>query len=174
MLFKVLTPLAAVFILEIALVDVASANYILTDLGTLGGEGSLANGINNTAQVIGQGHLSAGVDAFQPTHGFRWDGSGMVNLGTLGGTHSIATHINDKGQIVGYSNPAASISWHAATWNGATITDLGTLGGTDSMARGINYSGQVVGVSTITDNSASHALIAVNHPWRNFRLFTET
>src|SRR5690606_25958683 len=71
-----------------------------TSLGTLGGKGSSATGINDAGQVAGFSHTADG-----DTHAFITGpgGVGMRDLGTLGGRESRASGINDAGQVVGYS-----------------------------------------------------------------------
>jgi probable HAF family extracellular repeat protein len=71
----------------------------LTDLGTLGGGGSYATGINNAGQVAGYSDTAAG-----DQHAFITgpNGVGMTDLGSLGGGYSQAFGINDAGQVVGF------------------------------------------------------------------------
>ena len=70
----------------------------VNDLGTLGGLGSLGEGINDAGEVVGQSSDNTG-------HGkaFLWSGGMMTNLGTVGGTFSQANGINSGGEVVGYS-----------------------------------------------------------------------
>jgi len=73
--------------------------YSVTDLGTLGGSSSCANGINNNGQVVGYTDTGSGA-----SHAFLWtSGGGMQDLGTLGGSNSGANGINDNGQVAGWS-----------------------------------------------------------------------
>ena len=67
-------------------------------IGTLGGNNSYANGINDAGQVVGYSATAGGVQ-----HAFITgpNGMGMRDLGTLGGTDSFAYGINDAGQVVG-------------------------------------------------------------------------
>ena len=120
------------------------------DLGTLGGSGSQATGINTSGQVTG-------VSSVSPTdqHGFLWTPATangvtgtMTDLGTLGGDQgSIAYAINDSGQVTGASVITGDTELHAFLYDG-TIHDLGTLGGTISAGYGMNSAGQVVGISS--------------------------
>src|SRR5262245_49110462 len=64
------------------------AVYAVTELGTLGGYGSLASDLNQAGQVVGV----AG------NHAVLWDNGTMIDLGTLGGNWSVAHGINDLGQ----------------------------------------------------------------------------
>lgn len=78
----------------------------LTELGTLGGGGGVATGINAYSQVCGWAMLETGI-----RHAFRWTPtSGMEDLGALSWEpeldKSTAYDINDNGRIVGSStNP---------------------------------------------------------------------
>jgi probable HAF family extracellular repeat protein len=126
------------------------------------GLSSIATGVNNQGQVVGQ---IATVDGFRAV---LWNAAGsMNNLGTLnGGNYSYATGINDKGQVVGYSTVGQSTAnsstfngllgntINAFIWNSSTgMTSLGSLSAQDnSYATGINERGQVVGYSYGLDN----------------------
>ena len=101
------------------------------NLGTLGGNASTAEAVNNAGQVVG-GAANQTADPFAgpfynvapnpnipnldvlyypslywpvttETHAFLWQFGRMRDLGTLGGTDSLAVGINDAGQIIGYS-----------------------------------------------------------------------
>jgi len=129
-----------------------SISYSITDLGSLGGSGSSASGINKFGQVAGTSRTSTG--AQRP---FLWQNGVMKDLGTLGGAGSFhsASAINDAGQVVGTSNS------HAFLYRRGMMQDLGTLGGTYSEGHGINNSGQVVGLSYPTSGPV-HAFL-----WEN-------
>jgi probable HAF family extracellular repeat protein len=110
------------------------------DLGTLGGESSVAMAINDAGVVVGTADTPTG------PHAFRYADGQMTDLGTLGGATSAAFGINSSGAIVGAADRADG-SRHAFLFDGFTMTDLGTLGGTSSEARAINDAGQIVGWS---------------------------
>jgi probable HAF family extracellular repeat protein len=120
-----------------------AAQYTLTDLGTLGGSGSGAVGLNNLGQVVGYSFIPSG-----DTHAFLWDGGAMQDLGTLGGS-SCASDINDSGMIVGWSYAASAGGYlHAFRRDpGGALQDLGTMGGPTSATGEINDSGQIVGAA---------------------------
>src|SRR5467141_526304 len=71
--------------------------YTFTDLGTLGGPTSTANGINNKGWVTGVSDLPGGTTF----HGFLWQKGAMTPLRTLGGNNGYATGVNNRGQVVG-------------------------------------------------------------------------
>jgi len=125
-------------------------NDVMTpiELGTLGGDTSVAYSLNDQGQVVGTSKNSAG-----DNKAFLWQAEdGMTDLGTLGGKISTASDINNNGNIVGsasYVNINNVIRTHAFLWSAAKgMQDLGTVGGVTSMANAINDSSQVVGSSS--------------------------
>lgn len=156
----------------------AAVNYTVTDLGTLGGSRSVAQGINASGKVTGFAKTAAGND-----HAFLYDGT-MHDLGSLPsisdsygfginasgkvvgesshgflydgtmhdlGYQTVAYAINDQGQMTGYADFTGNGTGliHAFMYDG-TMHDLGMLpGGNMSIGYGINASGQVAGYSVI-------------------------
>jgi probable HAF family extracellular repeat protein len=115
-------------------------NGVLTDLGTLGGNSSVASAINAAGQVVG------GASTAPPStgHAVRWENGAITNL--TPGVASSASGINDAGQIIGIF----SANWTGFLWDNGVITDLGRLGNGGTTPTGINNSRQVVGSSTST------------------------
>ena len=117
--------------------------YDVTDLGTLGGDKSMAYAINNTGQVIG---TSSGPDG--TFHPFLWHSGTMTDLRDLGAAFHGVTDINDHGQIVGHVFINSGIDRGFIWGPREGMTDLGVLSGkTKSWAYGMNDYAQVVGGS---------------------------
>ena len=146
--------LALGVVISFAAATIAKAGAI-TDLGTLGGSFSFANGINDSGQVVG--FSSTAGDA--TVGAFLYSGGVMTNLGSLGGSASEANGINASGQVVGYSSEAGSATELAFLYSGGVMTNLGTLGGDNSLPTGINDAGQIVGSSATADDPAGDAFL---------------
>jgi probable HAF family extracellular repeat protein len=141
----------------------------IRDLGTLGGNHSIAIAINNRSQVIGSTvntipdpfsllyFLGGGFTNGTQTRAFLWDKGHMHDLRTLGGPDAQAFGLNERGQVVGISYinstpnpntglpPADPFFWTED--NG--MIDLGTLGGAWGGAGALNNRGQVIGNSSL-------------------------
>jgi probable HAF family extracellular repeat protein len=126
----------------------------LIEIGTLGGNYSIANDINNRGQVVGGSHTPDGW-----LHPFLWDKGEMIDLGTGGGIYSEAYLISDSGVIAGYVMLSQFPRIQRAfVWENGVMTLLDDLGGGYSGVIGINNRGQVIGVST-TPGGESHAVL---------------
>lgn len=146
----------------------------ILDLGTFGGNNSLANDVNDLAQVVGGAQNTEpdpwnfgdffGLSTSSSWHGFVWQAGRMRDLGTLGGPDSFAFIINVSGQIAGFSftndipdEITGFPPLHPFLWERGRMRDLGTLGGTFSYVSGLNDRGQVAGFSELEGNSNGHA-----------------
>ncbi|MBC8143200.1 MAG: DUF3466 family protein [Armatimonadetes bacterium] len=138
--------------------------YIVTDLGTLGGTVSFANGINERGQVIGWS-LTSNNDAVR---GFVAQGDEMRLVRSLGGEVAQANGINDGGQVVGISQLPHIDQFHAFVWDGSKLTDIGTLGGDNAGGRAINNRGVIVGSSQTANNKSTHAFRYENGTMEGF------
>ncbi len=131
----------------------------MSDLGTLGGNYSIAFGINDYGHVIGESTLSDGTTS----HAFLYSGNRMHDLGTLGGSFSRALGINNLRQIVGISTNAADGGIRAFLYRGRKMIDLNSLTEVSSAgwfletANAINNAGQIVGSGLI--NGQTHAFL---------------
>ena len=83
----------------------------VTDLGTLGGENSVAYGINDSGIIVGQSDILSSSD-FTKYRAFIWDGSEMMDLNSLidpalvsaGWVLYSAIDINNDGWIIGFAS----------------------------------------------------------------------
>ena len=115
---------AALFLVCVCATSTVSAQWTITDLGTLPGGSSgfsAANGINDAGQVVGSSSSATG------TRAFLWQNGVMTNLGDLpgGADNSVATSINNSGQVVGYSE--AATGYRSFLWQNGVMTDLGAM-----------------------------------------------
>src|SRR3989449_11308495 len=83
-----------------------SAGLTITDLGTLGGTASIAFGVNNVGQVVGDSNTTT--SGIRP-HAFLWQNGAMTDLGTLGGTFNSANSINILGLVEVVSNTSSAL-----------------------------------------------------------------
>ena len=155
-------------------------NKGISALGTLGGNQSVANAINDHGQVVGAA-LNAIPDplanafsipylfvpAATQVHAFLWtEAEGMQDLGTLGGPDSTAAFVNQHGQIAGQSYTNATINPATSTptqdpffWEDGKMLDIGTLGGTFGFSNGMNNRGKVIGQSNVAGDQTYHAFL---------------
>ena len=76
--------------------------YIITDLGTLGGDNSVPIWVTNSGEVVGFSDTGQSDSSGSPIdHAFRWRKGVMQDLGTLGGNNSFAFGANNEGQVAG-------------------------------------------------------------------------
>jgi probable HAF family extracellular repeat protein len=129
-------------------------------LGTLpGNTDSLAWGINDKGQIVGETYLTGSPE--QLNQAFLYQNGQMTKLPAPEGTdNSEAMRINDKGQVL--------VNWTTATnqqrqylYNAGTIEQLGTLGGENTWGGDLNDIGQVVGYSD-TANGDQRAMLYQN------------
>jgi probable HAF family extracellular repeat protein len=150
-------------------------NGSILDLGTLGGNQSLAGALNASAQVIGVA-ANATPDPYSlfgwatETRGFIWERGVMRDLGTLGGADASPSFINERGQVAGVSyvnfDPPPDpflcgfpITTHPFFWQNGKMSDIGTLGGTCASATTINNRGQVAGNSNLPGDEILHPFL---------------
>ena len=124
----------------------AQSRYVITDLGTLGGD-SVATDINDRGEVVGFDRVpnNFGID-----RAFLYDGGQLRDPGTPDGDASIANGINNRGQVVGEFSPSEDFSpEHAFLYSHGQFVDL-IPASPDSSANGINNQGQIVGAFSVS------------------------
>jgi probable HAF family extracellular repeat protein len=137
------------------------------DLGTLGGEVSGANTINNRGQIVGQAQTVGG-----DLHPALWDRGGITDLGNFGDDpFGCAFTINDCGQIVGFSGADLSdvTTAHALLWETGRMINLQTQipansGWVLQQAVGINDQGQINGFGLHNGKIRAFLLTPINEP----------
>ena len=139
----------------------------IIDLGTLGGNESLAEYLNDAGQVIGAA-ANTTPDPFSffgfgtQTRAFLWEHGVMRDLGTLGGPDAVGSFggcVNERSGLVAgssYTNSTPNASTNIPTtdpflWKNGIMTDLGTLGGVYGIAQCANNRGQVIGQSSLAE-----------------------
>jgi probable HAF family extracellular repeat protein len=134
-------------------------NGLMTDLGTLGGNGSIGLAVNELGQVAGYSTVTG-----NSSRAVLWDNGAITNLtpDLAPGDGSSASGLNEVGQVVGTIN-----NWIPFVWQNGTITTLGHLGGGGGSAADINDAGQVVGVSYTTDWSELLGPVPHAALWQN-------
>jgi probable HAF family extracellular repeat protein len=121
----------------------------MRNLGTLGGPGSDARGINDRGQVVGTSLLrprANGRPDDYPSHAFLWEKGRMRDLGCpTGYLHSDATAINNRGQVVGEVSGQEETPSRAFLWQQGRMEFLGADRGRSSHVLAINERSQIVG-----------------------------
>ena len=146
----------------------------LHDLGTLGGDSSSANAINDAGLIVGTAKIPDGKG-----HAFLYRDGRMHDLGVPGGYESsVASGINRSGTIVGH---ASSVTGSGFLWIGIDSrayryadgqwTDLNTLvdlTGTGlkrlDSAEAINDSGQIIGRASGNGTYHGYLLTPIPQP----------
>ncbi|HEY2473811.1 MAG TPA: hypothetical protein VGI19_03325 [Candidatus Cybelea sp.] len=131
-------------------------HYYVVKLGTLGGNFSNANAVNDRSWVVGPALLRGN----RVQHGALWRAGQKTDLGTLGGPNSSVAGFdhNTRGVISGISETSptdpngeqwcGSGSSHlclAFRWRNGVMTPLSTLGGNNSVGFDVNNRDQVLG-----------------------------
>jgi len=137
-----------------------------TDLGTLGGDNSIANGIADNGEIVGASDIAG--SAYR--HAFTYLDGEMHDLGTLSGGYSAATAVNAQGAVTGYSdnaNPGQPSRPRAFLYTSGGMRDIGTLGGGIAKGAAISSTGAITGTSTLPGDSVSHAFLYANGTMRD-------
>jgi probable HAF family extracellular repeat protein len=141
--------------------------YAVTDLGTLGGTGTVARAINERSQAVGWSRTPEG-----RLQAFLWQNGVMTGLGYLpGASNSIAHAINNNGEITGRAYVSAT-NYHVFYFTAGSMSSIGTLGGPNGIGHAINDRGDLAGWSQIAGNSNPQGFFyRTNHfiqlpPWQ--------
>ena len=145
------------------------------DLGTLGGNESIAWAVNNFGEVAGgaanniaDSNASVfGLASATQVHAAIWRNGAIQDLRTLGeGTDSMAYLGNDRGQVAGmsFTNNTINSTTGLPTidiflWENGKMFDLGTLGGVSSTVNALNNRGQIAGYSDLPGDIAFHPVL---------------
>ena len=134
--------------------------YSITDLGTLGGTFSEADGVNNKGWLVGNSALPGD----NVIHGYVRFKQTLIDVGTLGGPNSVVPEAepqpNNRGQVVAVSETAtpdpngedfcllgAKLICLPFIWDNGFVTTLRTLGGNNAQAWQISNRGLVAGTA---------------------------
>ncbi len=118
--------------------------YVITDLGALGGATSHAFGINALGEVAA---ISDQSDA--SIRAFLWNGAATPIAPAAGDLHTQGFAINDSGQVAVSSFTLGNILSHGLLWQDGSAVSLG-----DFSPHGLNAGGVVVGHVTTYDSNA--------------------
>jgi probable HAF family extracellular repeat protein len=171
-LWTLIAASAAVGVTATTAVPALATTYSITDLGNLGYQYTVANGINNNGQVTGHSSTKQTIEGgcslrFRPcpTHlydAFRWEAGTMTDLGTLGGHYSEGTAINNLGEVAGNSQ-LKNGERHAFVFRNGKMTDLNPgVTGREIHAAAINEAGVVAGSWSIPGEGHTDAVIWIN------------
>lgn len=165
---------AALLALSLHPLSATAQEWLIKDLGTLGGDYSVATDINNLGQVLGYSLLAprpspilgGGLGSFENAFLTDSDGGLMNGLGELGELGSRGLGVNDLGQAVGTSPLLGDIPGGFITGpDGQPMSELrGFVTPTD-----INNQGQVAG----RDDNSGFAFITAPNSTTLIRIDTE-
>nr|WP_267877371.1 hypothetical protein [Massilia mucilaginosa] len=126
-------------------------------LGSLGGQYTRVQAINEARQIVGESRTLDGI-----SHAVLFSGATVADLTPWALRDSAASAINNAGTAVG-AIPCDCLEFHAARFTrGGGVSDLGTLGGKSSNADGINSAGHVAGSSALGGQAGDRAFLYVN------------
>jgi probable HAF family extracellular repeat protein len=150
--------------INLAVAAPASAAWVASSLGSLGGDNTIVWAVNGRGEVVGGSALTPGSAT---THGFVYSGGTMRDLGTLaGGSFSFAQSISDNGRIMGQATMPGSNDTRWVVHDGTAFRDLGhdafnPLFGNPRIQL-INNAGQVAATYEAPGNLGTRAFVSNN------------
>lgn len=117
--------------------------YHITDIGSLGGDMSVATAINESGVIIGYSRTKSG-----RIHAMYWHADVIHDIETVGGRNSYATGINSRGVIVGNYSYSIHHFVRAFLWHYGYMKELRASKSIATSATGINDAGVVSGSYT--------------------------
>jgi MYXO-CTERM domain-containing protein len=128
----------------------AQSQYMIYDIGTLGGGYSTGYGINNAGQITGSS-VTAGLESHPFVYTF---GGSMQDLGNFSvGGYTEGYAINSSAQVVGASYDSTFTIQSGFRNTSGSYLNLGTLGGSYTAGNAINDNGQVAGTAYKTGDN---------------------
>jgi len=120
------------------------SNGKVTNISTLGGNVSVATGINGSGEIVGWNDFYSNPN-FDP-QAFLYSNGSMksIDAPSVFQSGTEASAINDSGEVVG-TGYFTSGNFHAFLYTGGKMKDLGPPGAYQSSAVAINNSGQIIG-----------------------------
>ncbi|MBC3919175.1 hypothetical protein H8L32_16910 [Undibacterium sp. CY18W] len=137
--------------------------YQFHDLGTLGGNTSAANGVNQLGQVVGQAQTASG-----DIRAFLYSAGHMTNLGSPRATGGVSSAyaVNGSGQAIGYYTVPGDSTRRPLLFSNGNVIELNTLLPALTEVDGtfiyLNDAGQIAGTGKI--NGARHAFLLTPVP----------
>ena len=139
----------AIAIVCLALASTSSTlgqTYTVTNIGTLGGNDSVALSINGLGEVVGYSKTADG-----DVHAFRYFRDALFDISTLGGKESYAYVITNSGILLGDAKTSDGLLRPFIGAPNSPLLNLGDDPHLFSSARGANNNGEVVGFRVVTD-----------------------
>lgn len=123
--------------------------HISTPFFYYGGAGTLASGINDNGDIVGDWSPTNS----SPGQGFFYNGTSFSNttISSPGAATTQLYDVNDSGQISGFTVTGSGATAVRAGFidNGGVFTAINFPGASSTIAQGINDSGEVVGFYTL-------------------------
>ena len=131
--------------------------FVVTDLGTLGGSTSAGYGINNLGQVSGYSDTTNNA----AREAVLFSNGAITDLGTLGDDPSYGYSVSNIADVTGYSLTLTE-DYHAYLYSNGIMHDIPGVNGTSSEGHCINNFDQIAGFFVLADGFSTHAFVYSN------------